>query len=41
MLDKMCIYRDEEIWISNVLIAIADEEIGTGEYEVILNSDVR
>lgn len=41
LLDKMCIYRDEEIWISNVLIAIADEEIGTGEYEVILNSDER
>ena len=33
--------RSEGIWISNVLIAIADEEIGTGEYEVILNSDER
>lgn len=41
LLDEMRLYVDGEIKITKVLVAIDDETIGTGEYDVILNPDLR
>ena len=41
LLDKICLYQEKELWISEIYVAICEEEIGTGEYDMILNSSVR
>ena len=41
MLDEMYVYLEEELYVSKALVAICEETIGTGEYEMILNSDIR
>ena len=39
--DKMCIYREEPIWIQAPIIGISEEEISAGgEYEMILNPNL-
>jgi len=40
-LEKMCLYMEEKVWIHKVLVAVCEEKIGTGEYEMILNPYVR
>jgi len=39
--DNICLYLDEELWISNVLIAVSEEMHDTDEYEMILNPDIK
>ena len=41
VLEKMCLYLEEETWIAKASIAVCEEKIGTGEYEMILNPNVR
>jgi stage II sporulation protein GA (sporulation sigma-E factor processing peptidase) len=41
MVEKMCLYQECEIWMSKVLVAICEEKICTGDYEMILNPDMR
>lgn len=41
ILDRMCLYLEEEIWVSEGLVAISEEEISSGEFEMILNPFVR
>lgn len=41
VLEKICLYQEKELWISEVCVAICEEDIGTGEYDMILNPDVR
>jgi len=41
VLPEMCLYMEREEWFSRVLVAIGDETIGTGEYGMILNPDIR
>lgn len=40
-LEKMCLYLEEEVWIRQALIAVCEEKIGTGKYEMILNPQIR
>lgn len=40
-LEKMCLYLEEEVWIIKASIAVCEEKIGTGEYEMILNPQIR
>jgi len=40
-LEKMCLYLEEEIWIKKASIAVCEEKIGTGKYEMILNPQIR
>ena len=39
--EKVCLYQKREIWLSKILVAICEEEICTGDYEMILNPDMR
>lgn len=41
MVEKVCLYQEREIWLSKVLIAICENDICKGEYEMILNPSVR
>lgn len=41
VLEKICLYQEKELWISEVCVAICEENIGTGEYDMILNPNVR
>ena len=40
-LEKMCLYLEEEVWIAKASMAVGEEKIGTGEYEMILNPNIR
>ena len=40
-LEKMCLFLEEEVWVLKTSIAVCEDKIGTGEYEMILNPNVR
>lgn len=40
-LEKMCLYLEEEVWVQKAAIAVCEEKIGTGEYEMILSPHIR
>lgn len=40
-LDRICLYQDDEVWVCKVLVAISEDQIGSGEFEMILNPFVR
>lgn len=40
-IDKMCVYRDVEYWITSPLIGISEEKVSArGEYDMILNPNL-
>lgn len=39
--EKACLYLEREIWLSKILVAVCEDEICKGEYEMILNPNVR
>lgn len=41
LVEKMCLYQEREIWLSKILVAICEDDICKGEYEMILNPSVR
>lgn len=40
VLDKMCVLREEELWIMKPLAAISEERLTSDEYEMIMNPDI-
>ena len=41
VLEKMCLYLEEEVWITQGLVAVSEETDLEDMYGMILNPDVR
>ena len=39
--EKICLYQEKEIWLSEILVAICEDSICKGKYEMILSPHVR